>query len=73
MSGLILAPTMLIYSVVWALRIWKLHMNEIERTSSHERDGANHDPGGTATAPTGQAPKLSLPFIIKACFLVTKV
>lgn len=48
-------------------------MNEIARASGHERDGASHDPNSVATVSTGQAPKLSLAFIIKACFSVTKV
>lgn len=69
----ILAPTILIHFAVWALRIWKLHMDEVAKVSNHERDEANHDPNSVVTVPTGQAPKLSLAFIIKACFSVTKV
>lgn len=48
-------------------------MNEVAKVSNHERDEANHDPNNVATVPTGQAPKLSLAFIIKASFSVTKV
>lgn len=47
-------------------------MNEVAKVSIHERDGTNHDPNSVVTVPTGQAPKLSLAFIIKACFSVTK-
>lgn len=48
-------------------------MNEVAKVSNHERDEANHEPDSVATVPTRQAPKLSLAFIIRGCFSVTKV
>ncbi|KAJ4424782.1 hypothetical protein N0V82_000501 [Gnomoniopsis sp. IMI 355080] len=57
---------------MWALRIWKLHTLEAAKVTGHEREEANH-PSEHVAGVTEQEPKLSLGFIVRACFSVTRI
>lgn len=59
-------------SAVWALRIWKLHAVEAAKVTGHDREEAIHNSDSVAGV-TVQKPKLSLAFVVKAGFAVTKV
>lgn len=59
-------------SAVWALRIWKLHTLEAVKVTGHDHEEASHQSDTVAEA-TRQESRLSLSFIVRACFSVTKV
>lgn len=65
----------IVYCVVWALRVWKIHMLEIATSTKVEgEDIRNPDTAGAETraSPTGHK-AFSMAFALKACFSLTKV
>lgn len=66
----------IVYCVVWALRVWKIHMLEIATSTKveGEQDLRNPDTVGAETraSPTGHK-SFSMAFALKACFSLTKV
>lgn len=68
--------TDIVYCVVWALRVWKIHMLEIAKLTKEEGERDIRIPdrvgAGTHVSPTNHQP-FSMAFAVKACFSLTKV
>lgn len=64
------------YYVVWALRVWKIHMLEVAKSTKEEGERGVRDPdtvgAGTHVSPAGHK-SLSMAFAMRACFSLTKV
>lgn len=68
--------TDIVYCVVWALRVWKIHKLEVAKLTKEEGEGGirNPDTVGAVThvSPTDHK-SFSMAFALKACFSMTKV